>query len=53
MDQYSEVIENKKKLKLDFDGAYQYTAAKYKAFKIKPEGPLFCLEFLDFDVIFP
>lgn len=34
MDQYSEVIENKKKLKLDFDDAYQYTVAKYFDLKI-------------------
>jgi predicted nucleic acid-binding protein len=34
MDQYSEVIENKKKLNLDFDDAYQYTTAKYFDLKI-------------------
>ncbi len=29
IDQYPEVIENKKNLNLDFDDSYQYTVAKY------------------------
>ncbi|MDQ1354225.1 MAG: hypothetical protein QG657_4534 [Acidobacteriota bacterium] len=34
LDQYPEVIKNRKKLKLDFDDSYQYTVAKYFDFKI-------------------
>jgi predicted nucleic acid-binding protein len=34
MDRYSEVIENKMSLNLDFDDSYQYTVAKYFDLKI-------------------
>ncbi len=34
MDQYNEVIENRKNLNLDFDDSYQYTLAKYFDLKI-------------------
>lgn len=34
LDQYPQVIKNRKKLKLDFDDSYQYTIAKYFDFKI-------------------
>lgn len=34
IDRYVEVIENKKKLKLDFDDSYQYTVAKHFDLKI-------------------
>ena len=34
LDQYSEVIKNKKNLNLDFDDSYQYTVAKYFDLKI-------------------
>lgn len=32
--QYKEVIQNRKKLKLDFDDAYQYSVCKHYGFKL-------------------